>query len=239
MLSAFRNFFFPPRHLILILLAGWLGLYFAERRTERYGVSREDLNNLIYYGLLAFVVGGRIFFALQNLPVFIKSPLDLVSINLDLFDLSGAFASALVVVLVYGQRRGLRFWNALDALTPFFAVLAVGFGLSRLAAGVAFGAETDLPWGIDLWNAKRHPTQVYETAASLLIFALVWFQRQARSGVLFLSFAALTAASQIFIQGFRGDNALFLGGLRLGQMAAWAALAVVFVFFEYRLKDGT
>jgi phosphatidylglycerol:prolipoprotein diacylglycerol transferase len=239
MFSAFRSFFFPPRHLVLLLLAGWLGLHFAERRTERCGVGREDLNNLIYYGLLAFVVGGRLFFVLQNLPIFAKSPLDLVSINIDLFDLSGAAASALVVSLVYGQRRGLRFWNALDALTPFFAVLAVGLGLSRLAAGAAFGAETDLPWGVELWGAKRHPTQGYETAASLIIFALVWFQRQARSGVLFLSFAALTAASQIFIQGFRGDSALFFGGLRLGQMAAWAALAGVFVLFEYRLKKET
>lgn len=236
MFSVFRNFFFPPRHLILLLLAGWLGLHLAEKRTERHGVGREDLNNLIYYGLFAFVAGGRLLFVLQNLSAF-KKPLDAVSLNLDLFDLPGAAASALVVVLVYGQRRGLRFWSALDALTPFFAVLAVGFGLSRLAAGAAFGAETNLPWGIELWGAKRHPTQVYETAASLLIFALVWFQRQARPGVLFLSFAALTAASQVFIQGFRGDSVLLAGGLRLGQAMAWAALAAAFVFLERRLED--
>jgi phosphatidylglycerol:prolipoprotein diacylglycerol transferase len=224
--------------MILLLLATWIGLTLAEKRTERYGVSKDDLNNITYYGLIAFVIGGRLSFVLQNIQSFIKSPLGIISINPDIFDPLGALAVTFIVAFIYGQRRGLLFWNTLDALTPYFAILAVGIGLSHLAAGTAFGKETDLAWGINLWNATRHPTQIYETLASLLIFGLVWFQKQnPRPGILFLTYAALTAASQIFIQAFRGDNTLIFNGLRQEQVIAWVALAVIFVLFEIQLKE--
>jgi hypothetical protein len=55
--------------------------------------------------------------------------------------------------------------------------------------------------------------------------------------MLFLTFAALTAGSQLFIQAFRGDNTLILNGLRQEQVIAFAALAFIFILIEYRLKE--
>ena len=223
--------------MILLVFATWIALSLAEKRTERHGVNKEYLNNITFYGLIAFVIGGRISFVLQNLPAFIKSPADIVSINTDIFDPLGALAAAFIVALVYGQRRGLFLWPTLDALTPFFAVITIGLGLSHLAAGTAFGKETDLIWGIDLWNATRHPTQIYETLASLLIFSLLWFKKHdPRPGILFLTYTALTAASQLFIQAFRGNSTLILNGLRQEQLVAWIILALCFVLFEYRFQ---
>jgi phosphatidylglycerol:prolipoprotein diacylglycerol transferase len=238
MLTLFRNLFSPPRHMILLLLATWIGLNLAEKHSERHGVSKDDLNNITYYSLIAFVIGGRLSFVLQNMPAFIKSPLGIISINPDIFDPLGATAVAIITAVIYGQRRGLLFWNTLDALTPYFSILAIGIGLSHLAAGTAFGMETDAIWGIDLWNATRHPTQIYETVASLVIFGLIWFQKQnPRPGIFFLTYAALTAATQLFIQAFRGDSTLIFNGLRQRQVIAWVVLAVIFILFEYQLKE--
>jgi phosphatidylglycerol:prolipoprotein diacylglycerol transferase len=235
MLTLFRNLFSPPRHMILLVAAAWIGLIFAEKRAERQGVSKNDLTNITFYAFIAFILGGRISFVLQNLPSFIKSPIGIISINPDIFDLLGAAAAAFIIALIYGQRRKLLFWSTLDALTPFFAILAIGIGLSHLAAGTSFGEETTLAWGIDLWSATRHPTQIYETLASLLTFGLVWFQKQnPRPGILFLTFAALTAASQLFIQAFHGDNTLMSNGLRQEQVIAWVILVICFALLEYR-----
>jgi len=223
--------------MILLVAAAWVGLTLAEKRAERYGISKDELNNITFYGLLAFIIGGRLSFVLQNISTFLQSPSAIISINPKIFDPIGAIAVALIFMLVYGQRRNLSLWPTLDALTPFFAVLIIGIGLSHLAAGTAFGKETDLPWGIVLWNATRHPTQIYETLASLLIFGLLWFQKQnPHPGILFLTFAALTAGSQLFIQAFRGDNTLILNGLKQEQIIAWAALAICFILFEYRFQ---
>ncbi len=226
--------------MILLIIAAWIGLTLAEKRAERHGISKDDLNNVTFYSLIAFILGGRISFVLQNIPAFIKSPLGIISINPDIFDLFGAAAAAFIVAFIYGQWRNLLFWNTLDALTPFFAILSIGLGLSYLAAGTAFGKETDLSWGINLWNATRHPTQIYETLASFLTFGLIWFQKQnPRPGILFLTYAALTAASQLFIQAFRGDSVLILNGLRQEQIIAWVALVICFVLFELRFEHYT
>jgi phosphatidylglycerol---prolipoprotein diacylglyceryl transferase len=238
MLTLFRNIFSPPRHMILLVIATWVGLSLAEKHAERHGISKNDLGNITFYAIIAFILGGRISFVLQNIPAFIKSPFGIISINPDIFDPLGAMAVAIIIAFIYGQRRGLFLWNALDALTPFFVILAIGIGLSHLAAGTAFGKETDLAWGINLWNATRHPTQIYETLASLLILGLVWFQKQnPRPGILFLTYAALTAGTQLFIQAFRGDSTLVFNGLRQEQVIAWVALAVIFILFEIQLKE--
>jgi phosphatidylglycerol---prolipoprotein diacylglyceryl transferase len=237
-MSTFLIFFAPPRHMILLVIAAWVGLTLAEKRTNRHGLGSENINNLIFYGLLAFILGGRISFIAQHISAFTKSPWSIFSVNPDLFDTFGAVAAAILAALIFGQRNQLSFWSTLDALTPFFAIIAIGLGLSHLAAGTAFGLPTELPWSIELWNADRHPSQVYETLASVLIFCLLWFKRHdPRPGILFLTYIALTAGSIVFLTAFRGDQTLILNGLKQEQLMALAVLAISFVLFEYRFKQ--
>ncbi len=241
MIDLFRSLFAPPRHLILLIAAMWLGLTLAEKRSERHGISKDVLNNIVYYSILGYIIGGRVLFAASNLPAFTQSPLSLFSINIDLFDPLGALIAALLVGVIYGYRQNLPLWGTLDALTPFLATLAVGLALSHLAAGTAFGSPTTVAWGMDLWNATRHPSQMYELLASLLTFGLLWFpKRDLRPGILFLTFAALTAGSRLFLETFRGDSTLVFGGFRLAQIVAWVTLAVVLWVSELPSKaDGT
>lgn len=210
-----------------MLAALWLGLSLTERRAHRHGVSVEALNNMVMYSLFGYMVGGRLMFALVNLSAFAASPLSVFSINPDLFDPTGALISGILVGFVYGQRQKLALWPTLDALTPMFVTLAIGLSLSHLAAGTAFGSPTSLPWGIDLWNETRHPSQIYELGVSLLIFAMIWSRKQeSQSGSVFLLFTALTAGSRLFLEAFRGDSTLIFGGIRLGQVVAWLILAL-------------
>jgi phosphatidylglycerol:prolipoprotein diacylglycerol transferase len=238
MLSLFSSLFSPPRHLILLVIAAWVGLTLAEKRAERHGVSRENINNLIFYGLIAFLAGGRISFVLQHISAFAKSPLDVFSINPDTFDVFGGLVSMALTLLIFGQRNQLALWPTLDALTPFFAAIAIGLGLSHLASGTSFGIPANVPWTIELWNADRHPSQIYEILASVLIFGLLWFKRHdPRPGLLFLTYTALTAASHVFLSAFRGDQTLILNGIKQEQVWALAVLAISFLFLELRLKN--
>jgi phosphatidylglycerol:prolipoprotein diacylglycerol transferase len=233
MIALFRSLFAPPRHLILLLAALWVGLALTEKRAELHDIPKDTLNNVVYYGVLGYILGGRVLSILSNFPVFVKSPLSLFSLNLDLFDPLGAAGIALIGGFTYGHRQRLSLWSTLDALTPLFATLAIGLSLAHLAAGTAFGSPTDLPWGIELWNATRHPTQIYELVGSLLIFGWLWFRKtDSPPGAAFLTFAALSAASRLFIEAFRGDSTLIFGGLRLAQMIAWSVLAAALVANE-------
>jgi phosphatidylglycerol:prolipoprotein diacylglycerol transferase len=222
--------------LILLLAALWIGLALAEKRAARHGISRDALNNIIYYALFGYILGGRLLYALSNYPAFFQSPLSIFSLNLDLFDPIGGLVIALLVGVVYGSRQKLPLWATLDVLTPFFAMIAIGLSLSHLAAGTAFGSPTDLPWGIELWNARRHPTQIYELVAALSIFALLWLRNSdSPAGSSFLLFTALTAGARLFLEAFRGDSTLIFGGLRLAQVIAWSVLALV-LFANERIR---
>lgn len=225
MIESFRALFAPPRDILLLAAALWIGLAFAEKRSERHGVSKDTLNNLVFYSLFGYLLGGRILFALANYAAFVDSPLSLFSLNIDLFDSISGLLAANLVGMIYGKKQNLSFWNTLDALTPIFAFLAIGLHLSHLAAGTAFGSPTTLPWGIELWNETRHPTQIYELIASLIIFALIWYRKSELSpGALFLNFAALTAGARLFLEAFRGDSTFIFGGIRLAQVVAWIIL---------------
>lgn len=227
MITLFRSLFAPPRHLILLVAALWLGLTLAEKRVDRHGISKDALNNIVYYSVLGYIIGGRILFVLANISAFIESPLSIISVNPDLFDAVGALVTALLVGFVYGRRQNLAMWPTLDALTPLFATLAIGLHLSHLAAGTAFGSPTTLPWGMELWNAIRHPSQVYELIASLLIFGWIWLRKpNSIPGSAFLLFTASTAGAHLFLEAFRGDSTLILGGVRLAQIVAWFILAL-------------
>ena len=233
MINLFRTLFAPPRHLILLLAAMWLGLALAEKRAERHGMSKDVLNNIVFYSIIGYVAGGRILFAVSNLSAFTKSPLSLFSPNVDLFDSLAALVTGLLVGVIYGYRQKLPLWRTLDALTPFFASLAAGLSLSHLAAGTAFGSPTSVSWGIDLWNATRHPTQIYELIASVAIFGLLWFQKSdSCPGILFLNFTALTAEARLFLEAFRGDSTLVFGEYRLAQVVAWVVLVIAFLASE-------
>jgi len=233
MIESFRSLFAPPRHFILIIVSMWIGLALAEKRTERHGVTKEQLNNIAFYSLFGYIIGGRLLFALSNLSSFSQSPLSVFSPNPDLFDATGGLVVAILVGFIYGQRQNLQFWNTLDAITPLFALLAIGLSLANLAAGTAFGNPTTLPWGIDLWNATRHPSQIYELLVSIAIFGWLWLrQSDSLNGLLFLNFVALTAGARLFLEAFRGDSTLVFGGFRLAQVLAWGLLLVAFFASE-------
>ena len=236
MISIFRSVFAPPRDLILLLAALWIGLALAEKRAERHGVSMDSINSIIYYALFGYVIGGRLLYVISNYAVFLQSPLSIFSINLDLFDPVAGLMIGVIVGVAYGSRQKLPLWSTLDALAPFLATIAIGLSLSHLAAGTAFGSETDLPWGIELWNATRHPAQIYELVAALFIFALLWFRKSVSpAGSDFLLLVALTAGTRLFLEAFRGDSTLIFGGARLAQVLAWIVLAVA-LFANDRIR---
>ena len=233
MIESFRSLFAPPRHFILLIAALWLGLTLAEKRTQKHGITKEKLNNIVFYSLFGFIIGGRVLFALNNLSAFSESPLSIFSPNPDLFDPASGMLSAILVGFIYGQRQKLPLWGTIDSLTPVFAMIAIGLSLSHLAAGTAFGSPTTVAWGMDLWNATRHPTQIYELLASLLIFGWLWSQKtDFPPGIHFLTFTTLTAGAHLFLEAFRGDSTLIFGEYRLAQFTAWIIIAVSFFISE-------
>ena len=215
---------------LMLLLSLWIGITLAEKSAKVYKVSAEKLSNLILIAMLAGIIGARITYIAQYPQAFAGNLLNLISLNPGLLDITGGIASAVISAFIYGQKKEMDAWKTLDALIPFFGMLAIGFSTSNLASGDAFGTETTLPWGIELWNATRHPTQVYTMLAALVTLNLLWPPKQGtqpQAGIGFLTFIATTAGYTLFIEAFRGDSTLIYNGIRVGQVIALILLAIV------------
>jgi phosphatidylglycerol:prolipoprotein diacylglycerol transferase len=213
---------------LLILVGLWTGLSAAERGAHRHGIPAETLYNLVFFSLIAGVIGARLAYAGQHLDVFIRNPIGLLSLRPELLDPLGGLAAAVMVGVILIQRRGLRLGPVLDALTPLFAVVMISVPAANFASGDAYGAPAALPWSVELWGAERHPAQVYEVIAALGIF--IYLEARAHTeklpaGTLFLNFIALSAGARLFLEVFRGESAVIGPGLRAVQLAAWVVMA--------------
>lgn len=223
----------------LFLLAGvWVGTWLIDREAPRHGVSGAALSMLVFYGLIAGIVGARLAYAFRYFAIYAEDPLGLVSLNLQTFAPAEGILVGLAVAFVLGQRRRLPLWASLDALTPALAAFAVLVGLAHLSGGDAYGTPANLPWAIELWGARRHPTQVYEILLAILAFSIVWRLRFAEAfpGFLFLAWVALAAASRLLLEGFRGDSPVLFAGLRSPQLIGLAILACTFAMVHRRAR---
>jgi prolipoprotein diacylglyceryltransferase len=209
---------------LLSILGLWLGIVLAERYASLHNIEAAQLYNLVFSALIAGIIGARLAYILRYPTIFAESPLSIFSRNLGLLDPWGGLFAAVVVGLVYGQRKNLPLWSTLDALTPVLMVFAVFLAFSHLATGAAFGSPTSSPLGIELWGERRHLTQIYEIITSTAILVILWpgraWLQKLKPGGLFLSFLALSSIARLVVEAFRGDSVLLPGGFRLAQIAA-------------------
>lgn len=225
---------------LILIISLWLGLNLAEKFAKLRSYPADKLYNLVFISLIAGVLGARLFFILGNLNSFIGNLNNILSLNPGLLDPFGGLVTALLAAIIYVHRNKLPFWETVDALTPLIAVLMIGVAISHLSSGNAYGTETSMPWGIRLWSAKRHPSQIYEIIASSLTLAIIWrdFSKTNNSGLIFLKFLMITSIWLILIEGFRGDSHTLIGGIRSGQLADFVFLGIVFILYEIRLSKN-
>lgn len=214
---------------LILLLGVWLGLTLSEHLASRYKVPGDVLYNLAFTAFLAGLLGARLSYIVSAPRIFLQNPLRLFSLNPLLLDLFGGLIIGLLAAMIYASNHDLLHWKTLDALTPLAAVFNLALGISHLASGKAYGLKTDLPWGMELWNATRHPTQIYEILAALMILGFVWYKGNPAvltEGRTFAMFLTLSSASHLVIAGFRRSSEILLGGVRMEQAAAYLTLAL-------------
>ena len=213
----------------LFLIAGaWLGLEVAEREAPRRGLRPDYVYGLAFTALVAGFLGARLWYVGRYLDSYLADPVAMASLNANTLDAGGGLLIGLAAAVAYGRWRRLLLRPTLDAFAPGLAAFAVAIGLAHLASGDAFGAPADLPWAIELRDARRHPSQVYEIVAALGVFAVVWRLRRdwPFPGFLFTLWLALAAASRLFLEAFRGDSVIVADTVRQAQLAALLLLLV-------------
>ena len=159
-------------HTIFDLLAwasaGLLGRWIARHRwLAGFSVQPKFKDDPSYF--IALALGG-----LVGAVLFGTMNLGLGSLWTLGHSIAGAIAGGVVAVEIYKWLRGIRGSTGL----PFVGSLALGIAIGRFGCFFAglpdytYGTATQLPWAVDFGDGiRRHPVQLYESAAMLLFLA--------------------------------------------------------------------
>jgi prolipoprotein diacylglyceryltransferase len=214
--------------LLALLIGVYIGMSLIERESARLKLNPSAIGNMIFYSLLAGVIGARLGYALEFPALYSSNPLDLLALTPTTLSPLMGFAVGLVTFVIFVQRKNLPLQSTLDALAPGLALFMVSVGLAHILSGDAYGAPASVPWAIRLWNDYRHPSQFYETFLALMIFLVIRerFPKPEGAGLNFLLTVAFSSASRVFLESFRGDSIFWPGGFHEAQVIALIILAV-------------
>jgi phosphatidylglycerol:prolipoprotein diacylglycerol transferase len=163
----------------------------------------------------------------------------------------GGFIGASLGAWFLLRRDRFPFWKGAD-MAGMTIPVGLGFGrMGCLLAGCCFGKPSDSPWAVSFptnspaseWQAKHellaskylpslpvHPTQIYESAASLAIAAVLLFYvhgRKRYDGQVFLAFIALYAVVRFVLEFWRSDDRGGMLGLSTSQLVGLGLIALV------------
>ena len=213
-----------PTYGALMALAVMAALLLAMALAKRMGVDRDRIWTLGLLAVFSTIVGSKLFDLFSNWSSFIASPrllLSLPAMQLQGVDYAGILLALLVCVIYLAYAR-LPLLRTLDVVAP---ALALGQGIASvgcLMAGCGYGqpiSGAGNHWGI-LFNshfAERttgvplgiplYPTQIYESAAGLLICAVLLFllARPHKDGDVAGTWLFLFGLARFFLEFYRGD----------------------------------
>jgi len=174
-----------------IILAWFFTFWWARREHVR----REALVPLMFWVLVAFFAGGKLgfryFYATGSFS------------GLSIF---GAAVAIFLVMWVYSMTTGKRYdmsflwFSDRLMLYGFFLVMT---RIGNFCNSELYGTPTDLPWGVifdRVDSVTRHPVQLYEAAAFLVLFCVtlwLYLKRLDKMHRGFLAGLNITAAALI------------------------------------------
>jgi len=208
--------------------------------------NSESVSDLIFYGALGAVLGGRLGYVLFYKPAYyLFHPIEIVYINQGGMSFHGGLVGVIVALLLFARKMDLRFLDIADFVAPV-APLGLFFGrMGNFVNQELWGKTTDLPWGMVFTNGgplPRHPSMLYEALLEglVLLILLWWVARKKRAqGLLSGLFLIGYAVSRIIVEFFRVPDEhlqyLLFDWVTMGQLLSLPMMMIGF-FLVFRAK---
>jgi phosphatidylglycerol---prolipoprotein diacylglyceryl transferase len=240
-------------YLLAFAIAWWLG----RRRVlagRLPGVDAQAFGDLMFYGMLGVVLGGRLGYVLfYAFGDFLADPLMLFRMKDGGMSFHGGLLGVMIAVGWWSRRQRLHPFDALDFVVP---LVPIGLGLGRIGnfiGGELWGRQTDAWWGVifpptlpapysgmdgetlrqiaasgALDGLQRHPSQLYQAfLEGVVLFAVLWWvSRRARPRYAIGGLFALLYAVFRFAVEFVREPDAHLGYLAWGWLTMGQLLSL-------------
>ncbi len=227
----------------LMYLVGFgLFLWLASKRVPglphaQAGWTRRDVEDLLFYGVVGVIVGGRLGYVLFYKPeYYLSHPLEVLAVWKGGMAFHGGLLGVLVAMGVYAWKRQRRYFEVTDLIAPCIPTGLAAGRLGNFINGELWGrpADPSLPWAMVYpqsgTDVPRHPSPLYQFALEgLLLFVLLWFysRKPRATGQVSGAFLAGYGVFRFIAEYFREPDD-FLGLLALGMsMGQWLSLPMI------------
>ena len=231
---------------ICYLVAFGLFLWLANLRISQphfrdVGWTRRDVEDLLFYGVLGVVIGGRLGYVIFYKPgYYLANPLEAIAVWKGGMAFHGGLLGVIAAMALFARSRGRRFLEVTDLIAPCVPTGLAAGRVGNFINGELWGrfADPSLPWAMVFPQsgsaAARHPSPLYQFALEgMLLFLLLWvYSRRPRglgavSGMFLVGYGALRFTAEYFREP---DG--FLGLLSLGMsMGQWLCVPMVLAGF--------
>ncbi|MCM0043697.1 MAG: prolipoprotein diacylglyceryl transferase [Burkholderiaceae bacterium] len=202
------------------------------------GWRADDIDDLLFYGVLGVVIGGRLGEVLFYHPsYYFANPAEIIAVWKGGMSFHGGFLGVLFAMAVWARRRGRRWMDVMDFIAP---LVPLGYAAGRLGNFINAElpgrvADASLPWAM-IWpnidSLPRHPSPIYQALIDgVLLFVVLWLYARKPRPYLAVSgvFAAGYGLARFFTEYFRTpDYEVDLGGwvLSAGQLLSLPMIAL-------------
>ena len=221
------------------------------------GVDENAFGDLLFYGMLGVVLGGRIGYVLfYGFDAFLANPLVLLRINEGGMSFHGGLIGVMLAAAWWTRRHKLHYFDTMDFVAP---IIPSGLGFGRLGnyiGGELWGKPTGGGWGVvfpdslpaefarlpveqlralhetgALDRFARHPSQLYQVALEgvVMMAVLLLYSRKPRPRYAVSGlFALLYGSFRLLVEFVREPDA-HIGYLAFGWLTMGQVLSLPLV----------
>ena len=158
------------------------------RTRERDNWNDEQLQELMFYGLLGAIIGGRLgYMIFYSFSELIQNPMSLFYVWQGGLSFHGGLIGVLLFILIFSKSK----WSSSFFETTDFIAPAIPLGLGSVRIGnflnyELLGRPTSSFLGViypnDPLQLTRHPSQIYQAFSEgfILFIFLIWFAKKDR-----------------------------------------------------------
>jgi len=227
---------------LMYLVAFGLFLWLGAQRVKlpqfaQAGWTRRDVEDLLFYGVLGVVIGGRLGYVLFYKPgYYAANPFEILAVWKGGMAFHGGLLGVIVAMAWFARIKERPFLQVTDLIAPCVPTGLAAGRLGNFINGELWGRAADpgLPWSMVFPQSgtalPRHPSPLYQFALEgMLLFIVLWvYAKKPRqlgqvSGAFLVGYGVLR-----FIAEYFREPDSFLGLLALGMsMGQWLCIPMV------------
>ncbi|MDR0275306.1 MAG: prolipoprotein diacylglyceryl transferase [Burkholderiaceae bacterium] len=206
--------------------------------TEPAPWTRRDVEDMLFYGVLGVIVGGRLGYVLFYKPAYYAAHLpEIFAVWQGGMSFHGGMLGVIAAALWWAHTRRRHWLLVTDFVAPCMPLGLASGRIGNFINGELWGrvADPSLPWAMIFPGAgaqPRHPSQIYEfLLEGLVLFALLWLyaRKPRKTGQVSGAFLAGYGVLRFGVEFFREPDA-FLGFQALGlSRGQWLCVPMILI----------